>query len=369
MTPGDYIRAKLSERGLAQRDLAFILGVTDAAVHQIIAGKRGVSGDMAKALATVFGDTPESILRLQKEAELAADLARAKEPDPRVRRRAKLLAEFPVREMVKRGWVRADAAGLEEDMQPLLLATEERAPVAHAAKKSDYSDTTGAQVAWLYRVRQLASRMTTPHYSRDALVAALPGLRALMGDPKHAADVPRVLSECGVRYLVVECLPGAKIDGACMWLDGGKSPVIGMSLRYDRIDNFWFVLRHEIEHVLSCDGLEGGLVDVDIESAHPDKLPECERLANEAASKFCVPDHEIDEWMKKAPFFSEKDLLRIAGELRVHPGIVAGQLRRRANNYRIFSKHLAKIRSVVAPAAVADGWGYAISNSWGAKMA
>ena len=46
-----------------------------------------------------------------------------------------------------------------------------------------------------------------------------------------------------------EALPSSKIDGVCLWLDQ-HSPVIGMSLRFDRIDNFWFVLGHEIEHAL-----------------------------------------------------------------------------------------------------------------------
>ncbi len=65
--------------------------------------------------------------------------------------------------------------------------------------------------------------------------------------------MPRILAECGVRLIIVEGLPNAKIDGVCFWLDK-VSPVIGLSLRFDQIDNFWFVIRHEIEHVLNKDG-------------------------------------------------------------------------------------------------------------------
>ena len=70
------------------------------------------------------------------------------------------------------------------------------------------------------------------------------------------------MMECGVRYIIVEGLPGGKIDGVCFWLDP-RSPVIGMSLRFDRIDNFWLVLRHEIEHVLCGHGKSEPIIDVE----------------------------------------------------------------------------------------------------------
>ena len=63
----------------------------------------------------------------------------------------------------------------------------------------------------------------------------------------------RILMECGIRFILVEKLPNADIDGVCFWLDE-HSPVIGMTTRRDKIDNFWFVLRHECEHVLRGDG-------------------------------------------------------------------------------------------------------------------
>lgn len=65
--------------------------------------------------------------------------------------------------------------------------------------------------------------------------------------------MPRILAEAGVRLVFVEAMAGSKLDGACFWLTDDQ-PVIGMSLRFDRMDNFWFVLRHEIEHVLQEDG-------------------------------------------------------------------------------------------------------------------
>ena len=65
-----------------------------------------------------------------------------------------------------------------------------------------------------------------------------------------------ILSEFGVRFLILEHLPKSKIDGAVFWLDK-KSPVIVLSLRYDRIDSFWFSLAHELGHIKNLDGQIG----------------------------------------------------------------------------------------------------------------
>ena len=133
--------------------------------------------------------------------------------------------------------------------------------------------------------------MIVPRYSPKAVSTALPKLKALLGAREQARKVPRILAESGIRYVIVESLATAKIDGACFWLNN-SSPVIAMTLRYDRIDNFWFVLRHELEHVLRQDGRTSMVVDVELEGDRAGvglEVSEAERVANEAAAEFCVP--------------------------------------------------------------------------------
>src|SRR5665213_292020 len=256
--PGHFIREELEAREWTQRDLAYILGVPEQSVNQIILGKRGISPEMAKALGDAFEVSPEFFANLQK----AYDLARAREPDPSVKRRARLQSSYPVREMIKRGWLEdTDAVMLEVQMARFFGATscDEIPYLAHAAKKSHYDDLPATQLAWLFRVRQIAKSVTVPAYSEKTLREALARMRYLTLDAEEARHVPRILAGCGVRYILVESLPGAKIDGVCFWLDK-TSPVIGLSLRFDRIDNFWFVLRHEIEHVLCRHGLANEMI-------------------------------------------------------------------------------------------------------------
>lgn len=83
-----------------------------------------------------------------------------------------------------------------------------------------------------------------------------------------------------------------------------------------------------------------------------------ERVANEAASDFCVPKNHLESFIaRKSPFFAERDILGFARTLDVHPGLIAGQLQHHTGRYDRFRSHLVKIRAMVAPSAMVDGWG------------
>lgn len=357
--PGHFIKEELEARGWTQRDLAYVLEIPEQAVNMILSGKRGISADMAKSLGGAFNVQAEFFANLQRRY----DLSQAREPDPGVARRARLQSKYPVREMIKRGWL-ADA---QADLLEVQMArhfeeesTDNIPHFAHAAKKSTYDEAPAPQIAWLFRVRQIAKEMVgLPKYSEKSLRQALLTLRRLMIDPEETRMIPRVLGECGVRYVIVEKLTNAKIDGVCFWLD--ESPVIGMSIQQDRIDNFWFVLRHEIEHVLQKHGRDEAIVDIDVEgdaASLSEARAEEERIANVAAREFCVPKAEMDSFLgRKMTMPSDRDILGFARRLQVHPGIVAGQIRKRLDRWDIFSKMLVKIRPSVTSAAVVDGWG------------
>lgn len=359
--PGEFIAHELEARGWMQRDLAYILGVPEGAVNLIIAGKRGISPEMAKALGDAFDVSPLFFSNMQN----AYEMSRARAPDPAIARRALFQGAYPVREMIKRSWLTdTDVPLLEGQLMRFFRKNSiDSVPyLAHAAKKKDYSETSPAQLAWLFRVRQICEEMPVAAYSeaalRDVVANVLP--RHMM-DPEEVRHIPRVLAECGVRFTIVETLPKALIDGVCFWLDR-KSPVIAMTTRFDRIDNFWFVLRHEIEHALNGDGKgqseEDVAVDVSLDLGSADTLPPEEVKANLAAQDFCVPTAELDSFiMRKAPFISEKDVLGFSRRIGRHPGIVVGQVQRRLERPEWLTRLKVKVRHLIAPSAVIDGWG------------
>jgi HTH-type transcriptional regulator/antitoxin HigA len=212
--------------------------------------------------------------------------------------------------------------------------------------------------AWLFRVKQVAAVLEVDAYSEQGLRDSLPRLQELLSEPEYVRQVPAVLARCGVRFVVVEPLPDCRVDGVCFWLESPASPVIGMSLRFDRIDYFWFVLRHEIEHVLR------GEVSVDAD-LDPDAAPATagaptqERAANEAAADFLLPAGRLDDFAARVhPVDSEQRMVAFARSVGVHPGIVVGEMQKRTGRNQRLRRHLVKVRDILTESATTDGYGH-----------
>jgi HTH-type transcriptional regulator / antitoxin HigA len=355
--PGEFIRDELDSRGWTQGDLAQIMGRPLRLVNELIAGKKQITPETARGLAKAFGDDdPLYWMNLDS----AYRLAHTAPVDESVGRRARLYSLFPVRELTKRNWV-APSDNLDVIEHRVcrffhIQNIDETPAFPHAAKAAQYDERTALQWAWLFRAKELAEGVRSSPYSERKLRDALSKLRALLVAPEEIRQAPRILAEAGVRFVVVEFLPGAKIDGAAFWLD--NSPVIALSLRFDRLNNFWFVLRHEIEHILNRDGV---VIDVELTEAlqRKDTLSAEEIRANQAAAEFCVPTAELEGFITRVrPLYSEQRILLFARRIGVHPGLVIGRLQFREEvPYTHFHKHLPKIREIVTGVALTDGWG------------
>lgn len=357
--PGVFIKEELEEREWSQRDLAYILGCSEQAVTIIINGKRSITPETAKALAMAFEVSPEFFTNLQQ----MYDLSRAEEPDQGIAIRQRFQSHYPTREMIKRGWITEtkDSLLLEAQfMQFFGVDNLDDVPhLSHAARKSYYDKIPAAQLAWLFRVRNLARAQNAHKYSESSLREALNILKGLLTSPKEIRRIPSILSNAGVRFVIVEGLPSSKIDGVCFWLDE-FSPVIGMSLRFDRIDNFWFVLRHEIEHVLREDGKDKEVIDIDVGGIESENLHRREHIANKEATEFLLPSHDLNTFIRSIkPYYSEKKVLEFARDMNVHPAIVIGQLQHRKEiGYGVFKKHMTKVKDFILGSTLVDGWGY-----------
>lgn len=363
--PGTFILEELDERGWNQTDLAYILGMHPAQLNPILTGKQGISPDMAVMLGDAFDVPPDFFANLQKQY----DLQKAKKADPGVRTRATWLATFPVREMIKRGWIEdGDPALLDLQMTRFFNRNRvEDIPfigngevIPHAARKLSYDGVTPVQYAWLHRVKKIAEGLDCPPYSAEALSRSLPKVRAHMRDRDDLIYIPAILRECGVRFALVEALPGSKIDGVCVWID--DQPVIGISTRLDRFDNFCFVLRHECEHVLREHGkaeMFTPIDEFDYDTTQHEGLPKEEIEANTAAAEFLVPARQLESFIaRKGQFISERDVLSFAARLEINPSVVVGQIQRKTKNYAWLRKYQKSIRDCLMDWHCKDGWGH-----------
>lgn len=370
-SPGEFIKDEIEARGWSQIELAEVLGRPGRLVSELIAGKRAITPETAKGLGEAFGTGAQFWMNMESSYQLSRVTGDGSQA---VARRSKLYEMAPVKEMVKRHWIEPtdNIDVLEKSVCSFLGKPTLDAPMpelAHAARKSSsYEEITPVEAAWLRRVRQLAEAVEVGTFSEMAFGTALHQLKAMLRDVDAVRQVPGVLAAAGVRFLIVETLPGTKIDGVCLWLNP-QTPVIALSLRYDRIDGFWHTLLHECAHVKYKDGLAGDvyldidLVGDDAELSGP--KPESERRADDFAAGFSISKGELDGFIARVkPLFSKTRIQGLAAKLNIHPGLVVGQLQhRKVIPYSHSREMLAKVRHVLTESALTDGFGSILFNA------
>jgi HTH-type transcriptional regulator/antitoxin HigA len=363
--PGEFIRDELAERGWTQSDLAKIMGRPLPAINGIINGTRSVTPETAIELASALGTSPEFWLNLETAYQLSnANVAE----ENAIRQRAKLFESAPVKDMEKRGWIKSTTTipALDASLTQFFSIPEASRLRVAARTSVQSSELNPEQVAWCVRALQLAKALPAHRFSNKALDDGIPKLRALADFPENVRKVSKVLAEMGIRFVVVEHLPKSKIDGAALWLgDGWDHPVIALSLRYDRIDSFWHTLFHELSHIKNRDSY---ILDIDIVGADrclaSDELSEVEARANREAAEMLIPRDRLLSFIQRTrPFYYAQKIIQFAHLLKIHPGIIAGQLQHRGEIDWAANRHmLVKVRDILITAAMTDGWGITISK-------
>jgi HTH-type transcriptional regulator/antitoxin HigA len=362
--PGEYIQEELEERGWTQLDLAEIMGRPPQAINEIIKGKKAITPETAVGLAGAFGTSAHLWLNL----ESAYQLSRVQEQDFAVTERARLYEIAPISQMQRRGWI--ESSSNVEVLHAQLVKffgtkdLGQTVQLAHAARKStDYATLTPSQMTWLCRAHRLAKAVHVgSKFSDQSFEVALKQLSSLKKDAEEIRRVPQVLAQNGIRFLVIEQLASTKIDGVCFWLDA-KSPVVVLSLRYDRIDWFWHTLMHEMAHVKNRDGLEKPTLDTQLvgSDAQPfDQKPEAEKMADLFAVQFLIDQSTLKGFISRVhPLYSRIRILGFAQQQRVHPGIVVGQLQHMGMiSYAHSRRMLQSVKAIVTASALTDGWGH-----------
>ena len=367
--PGDTLKEELEARGWSQTDLAEIIGRPVHVVNEIINAKRAITPETAQGLAGALGTTAQ--FWLNKETRW--QLSKLGKEDDAVSRRADLYTVAPIKEMVRRGWIEdsSNVGVLEHQVMQFFDITslgDQPAFVPNAYRKStSYLSETPSQTAWLFRAKKLASTLSAGSFSESKFSEALEQLQALLASPEEVRHVPRILAQAGVRFIVVEHLSGTRIDGACFWLDN-NAPVIAMSLRYDRIDWFWFTLMHECDHVRRKDTMPRRPVYLDVDlvgenvGSNGDK-PENERLADQFAAEFLIPRERLLDFINRSsPLYYRPKINGFAKTLQIHPGIVVGQLQHEGEiGYNTNRNLLVPIRQYIIGSALTDGWGNTVA--------
>ncbi|MDE2319928.1 MAG: ImmA/IrrE family metallo-endopeptidase [Rhodospirillales bacterium] len=201
-------------------------------------------------------------------------------------------------------------------------------------------------LAWKAQVTRRAisdlQRIKTRYNPLD--ISWLKDLVRLSAKSDGPSFVPAFLASHGIILICEPQIAGMNVDGAAFLID--DSPVIGLTLRHDRLDNFWFTLMHELAHVVVHyrTGLASGFFD----NVDNPSIDEIEREANQFASNLLIPD---ELWIRSPARIAKsvEPIERLAEQLDISSAIIFGRIRLERNNYTIFSNKIGqgKVRKLL----------------------
>lgn len=326
--PIDAIIFRMKELNLKQADLAPYFGTTSR-VSEILNGKRKLTVEMIRAISIGLNIPVETLIapsQVRSSSNSEIDWKK-----------------FPIKEMESRGWIKIPSKEkIAETLSSYL--TDSGLNFASASYKRTlngeaYSPNTKfALHAWLSRVVQKSRKQETTYSFHKNLITKdflreVAQLSWLENGPILAIDK---LKKVGISVVIEPHLKGTRVDGACLKDANGK-PIIALSLRYDRLDNFWFTLLHELAHVMKHLDYNDTFID-DIEHNSIDqKEAEANRLTREAFIPRGI-------WKTSDAFLNPKreNIYALANQLKIHPAIIAGRLRSELNDYTIFNELLGQ---------------------------
>lgn len=328
--PIEAIKFRMEQMNLTPRDLVPLIG-SRSKVSEVLARKRPLTLSMIRSLHKGLGVPAKALLREQ----LFSD-----NRDEEVE-----WERFPIREMVARGWIKAkvhDVRRQARDLMKQFLAPlgADWAPVA-LYKQSQYVRSARqmdpyALAAWKARVclRALESPPAVefrPDVITHAFMHELAHLSILNDGPRHVREY---LLKVGICFVAEAHLPETYLDGAAI-LIRGELPVVALTIRHDRIDNFWFVLMHELAHVSRHLSIETSTFydDLDVE----DSVNSQEHEADEIAGEALIPE---EQWIRSPArnLRTPEAVYHLANRLRIHPAIVAGRIRHHYKSYRVLNR-------------------------------
>ena len=332
-SPVAAIEFRMEQGNLSPRDLIPFIG-SRAKVSEVLSGKRAITMPMARALHEHLGIPADVLLR---EPGVALD-------DPLADME---WSRFPVKAMAKLGWI-PDGPDLVGRAEEIIHDLIDRAggPGAALYRKNDRVRANAkmdpyALKAWCWQVLAKANE-DRPKANYKPGTVTLDFLKTV-ARLSWSEDAPRLarefLAKHGIPLVIVQHLPKTYLDGAALRLGDGR-PVVGLTLRYDRIDDFWFCLLHELAHVgrhLDTDKGNAFVDDMTLRKVEGEREDPREREADDWAEEALIPKAAWEaSAVKDRP--TPMAVMNLANALEIHPAIVAGRVRYKQRNYRLLSQ-------------------------------
>jgi addiction module HigA family antidote len=328
--PGETLGEILETVGMSQAELADRTGRAKKTINEIVKGKAPITPKIALEFENVLGISAS--FWNNRESQFREHFARYEEQE-RLKKHLKWLDLFPVRQMVKLGWIEGFKDKVQQ-LRKILKFFQISSPDQWeryvrnytgqvAFRKSEtFKNNIPATIAWLRQGEIQAKAIQCPPYDSGKFREALVAIRSLTRELPETfhSQIIDLAAAAGLALVFVPELPSTKISAATRWLSPTK-PMIQLSLLYKKNDQFWFSFFHEAAHILLH-----GKRDFFIQNGD-DQVGEKENEANSFAANFLIPPAQFRSLIKYGRPSKDR-VLQFASDLGIAPGIIVGRLQR-----------------------------------------
>lgn len=335
--PVDAIKFRMEQLGINQRGLVPFIG-SRSKVSEVLNRKKSLTLAMMRALHNGLGIPADTLLK-EPGTDFPCNIP------------ALDWSRFPVVEMAKLCWL-PKISDFKEKSEELMRDFIEKAGGVQAVSAALFRKGAGARynskmdsyalAAWCLRVLSIAHENPLEHKYKKGLLnsATLKDIAKLSFFNNGPVLAKEYLEKQGIHFIVVPHLSKTYLDGAAILLPDG-TPVVALTLRYDRIDNFWFCLLHELAHIAKHLSVENEIIvdDFDLRGHEAEIEDEKEKEADEMAMEALIPP-KIWNKSRLSDKVTASQIKSFAEQLKIHPAIIAGRIRFEKKNYKLLSRHV-----------------------------
>ena len=335
--PIDAITFRMEQLDLKPTDLIPYIG-SRSKVSEILSGKRGLTLEMIRSLEAGLGIPAKVLLKKPEEDERSQFKNWAprllKEMEERGYFGNKLLKNYDGEELVK------------SFFSPIGPPAQLLGMLRQSSYRSSPRTDKHALAAWSGYVLKKAKKIKTPVKYKDGVVNLdfMREMAKLSVNEKGPILAQEHLRKHGIILVIEKHFSKTYLDGAAILINK-NNPVIGMTLRHDRLDNFWFTLMHELAHIALHYNQDISLFYDEIEGVKGIDLSDKEQEADKLAEEALLPE---GKWEVSPARLIPSSMAAnsLANELGVHIAIIAGQIRHKGNKYVYLNKIVneAKVR-------------------------
>ena len=325
--PSYYLKDYLEEIQMTQDEFAKRLGISGKQISLIFKEEASITPDIAYKLSRLMGTSIELWLNLQSKydaylMELAGKESFEKEKEIYKMIDKNFLLQLGIIDKDDKIDVAISKLRLASTVSSLQLHCKKDifCMYREADRDNEKENNTVCKNVWVSIAFNQAKKINTEPYNEDKLKENIANFRkmTMMDINDFFPEMQKILSECGVAFVVLPSLKNSKINGAVKWIDKDKV-MVAVNTRGAYNDRFWFSFFHELQHVFQKKRRK-----IIVE----DELDQLNAIYEYEADLFAKETLISSEDIKKLNKYDEESILAFSRKNNIHPGIVVGRLQK-----------------------------------------